>query len=179
VIDRVPQTTDTALNQSLGWTSLAAGDRAAFLNQGEKVFLHSGFMLYKLTEYDIANRAGKITEWWSPVSPYRLEAGLESRKGLARRLGVPVPDLVRATYAVREDWNALTCLLTATLRKGVYGWYGQCSLQPRSTPGQAARPDVLSGTGSFRTANLPGYAWQFYIPNLTPAHIQKVMRAKF
>lgn len=37
-------------------------------------------------------------------------------------------------------------------------------------------PPVRGDMAAVRTANLPGYAWQFYIPNLTKAHIQEVSR---
>jgi hypothetical protein len=163
---------DVVLTQSCYWDSLPPDVKRAFIGQGEKVFLPKNFALYKLTEFDIADRDGSITAWWSPVNPFRMDPGLESRKGVASRLNVPFSDLVRVTYAVREDWNASTYLLTAVLLKGVYGFYGQCSLQPRLTLGKAPRPNVLRGN----TANLPGYGWQFYIPNLMAAHIRRLAR---
>jgi hypothetical protein len=163
---------EQTLNQSVSWEALPLDARSAFVGDAEKVLLEEGFALYKLTEFDLQNDVGKVTEWWSPVHAYEMDAGLESRRGVANVLQVPFGDLVRVTYAVREDWNALKYLLTAVLSKDVYGFYGQCSLQPRHSPGKNPRPDVFPG----KTMNLPGLGWQFYIPNLTPAHIQKLER---
>jgi hypothetical protein len=74
--------------------------------------------------------------------------------------------------AVREDWNSLTHLLTAELQEWLYGWYGQCSAQCRRTPGEKALAGVLQGS----TANLPGFGWQLYIPDLCDGKIRKLQR---
>jgi hypothetical protein len=174
MIGKVYQTTPI-LNQSLTWGDLDVSVRTAFIGVGRKLWLAPGFCLYKTTEFDLMKPNNTATEWWSPVDPFQQDPGLDSRRSLARRLGAPLGDLLRAQAAVREDWNALTYLLTARLTQRVWGWYGQCSMQPRLSPNAQPRNGTPQGK-LFRTANLPGYGWQFYIPNMTAKHVVRIAR---
>jgi len=161
------------LNESVQWDDLSKDVGPFFKGRPKKVYLPEGFQLYKATGFDLKDPKTKnITEWWAPLNAYELDPGLESRRSIATRLNVPFGDLVRGTYAVRENWNSLTHLLTAVLQEWVYGFYGQCSAQCRLTPGKAVLEGVIKGT----TSNLPGYGWQFYIPYLGDGHIRKLDR---
>ena len=176
-IGKIPSST-TELNFKTVWNQMSPDVKGAFIGTPEKVKLTEGFLLFKFTEFHLENRARKITEWWSPVEAYGIDPGLGSRLALAHHLRVNAADLTRVIAAVREDWNALTYILQAQITAPVYGFWGQCKMQVRRTKdaqGQdlRARPDTIVGP---KTANLPGYAWQFYIPNLTTAHIREVSR---
>jgi len=172
----------TELNFNIVWNQMPQNVRNAFVRVPQKVKLGPGFLLYKFTEFFITNWEGKITEWWSPVYPYGIDPGLSARIRLAKQLGVPPADLTRVVAAVKENWNALTHVLEARLLMPVYGFWGQCATQTRKDlrepprPGVTARP-VRADMPRVRTSNLPGYAWQFYIPNLTDAHIQQISRS--
>ena len=165
---------EAGLNFNLVWGQMPKDVTGAFIGTPKKVKLEPGFALCKFTEYFIANRAGKITEWWNPVQGYGIDPGLASRQNLARVLGANPSDLVRVTSAVKENWNALTFILQARLLKPVYGFWGQCSKMERLETGQTARPGLPKG----RTKNLPGYARQFYIPHLTAGHIREISRVQ-
>jgi hypothetical protein len=171
-IGKIP-TSLAELNHNIVWNQMSADAKGAFIGTPEKVKLPAGFKLYKFTEFFITNRAGKFTEWWSPVEPYGIDAGLTQRLALAHLLRVNAADLTRVVAAVKENWNALTYILQAEITEPVYGFWGQCSVQRRLDPAANARPGTIAGP---RTANLPGYAWQFYIPNLTAKHIREVSR---
>ena len=171
----------TELNFNVVWNQVPQDVKKAFLGIPQKVKIAPGFMLYKFTEFFIANRQGKITEWWSPVYPYGIDPGLAARIHLAKHLGASPADLARVVAAVKENWNALTHLLQARLLMPVYGFWGQCAVQSRRDLCRPARagipaPPERSDMPVVRTMNLPGYAWQFYIPNLTSAQILEVSR---
>lgn len=171
----------TELNFDLVWHQMPPHVKEAFVGAPQKVKLMPGFTLYKFTEYYIANRQGRITEWWSPVQAYGNDPGLAARINLARHLGASPAELTRVVAAVKENWNALTHVLQARLVKPVYGFWGQCAPQVRRDGGQQARPGSVApaaqiGGKVVRTKRLPGQAWQFYIPNLTSAHILEVSR---
>jgi len=161
------------LNFNIVWNMVDFDSRKAFIGTPQKVKLPAGFELYKLTEFYLANRSGKITEWWSPVNSFGIDPRLQEKIKLARHLGVPLSELVRVMSAVKENWNALSYLLRAKLLLSVYGFWGQCSMMNRLDHNQHSRPGI---TPSTRTINLPGYAWQLYIPNLTTMHIVQVCR---
>jgi hypothetical protein len=169
----------TELNFNVVWNQLPQNVKQAFIGVPQKVKLRPRFMLYRFTEFFIANREGKITEWWSPVHPYGIDPGLSARIHLAKHLGASPADLARVVAAVKENWNALTHVLQAQLLMAVYGFWGQCATQSRRDQGQQARagiaaPPARGDMQVVRTTNLPGYARQFYIPNLTSAHIREV-----
>jgi hypothetical protein len=169
------------LNFNVVWNMVPDNVKGAFIGAPRKVNLGAGFMLFKLTEFYIANRAGQITKWWSPVQPYESDLGLMARIHLAKHFGTSLADVTRVVAAVRENWNALTHVIQARLLKPVYGFWGQCSSQPRLEAGAQARvlipaPPARGDMPAVRTSNLPGFAWQFYIPNLTSEHIEEVSR---
>jgi hypothetical protein len=156
--------------------------KKAFIGKPKRIRLESGFDLYKFTEFGFIFN-NKITEWWSPLYPYEMDPGLSARLDLARHLGSSPADLVRVNAAVRENWNALTYILKARLKKPVYCWWGQCAKQPRKSlcippRGGIDIPRERQDMPLVRTDNLPGYAWQFYIPRLTLNHIEMTERTK-
>lgn len=182
-IGKIYQPPETDLNFSTDWELMPPGVKSAFIGKPKRVKLESDFMLYKFTEYDFADPKGKISEWWSPVNQYGIDPGLAARIHLARVLGASPADLVRVVAAVKENWNALTYVLTAQLKKPVYGFWGQCATQLRKDqdPKILARPGIVAAPEradmrTVRTQRLPGYAWQFYIPKLTSDHIRRVSR---
>jgi hypothetical protein len=167
-IGKIYQPPEMELNFSTDWDLMPQDVKVAFRGKRKRVKLESGFMLYKFTGFDLADQQGKITEWWSPVHSYDMAPGLAARIDLARTFGVSPAELTRVVAAVREDWNPLTHLLRARLLMPVWCLWGQCATQPRRTPAK--------GIPMARPANLPGYAWQFYIPRLTYVHIVRVSR---
>lgn len=180
-IGQVYRPPETDLNFNTDWDLMPPDVKNAFLGKPRRVKLDPGFMLYKFTEYDLANLQGKITEWWSPVDPYGIDPGLLARMHLAKTLGASPADLTRVVSAVKENWNALTYLLKARLKKPVYGLWGQCAVQWRKDLCRPARqgiapPPVRDDMPRVRTQRLPGYAWQLYIPKLTDDHIQRVSK---
>jgi hypothetical protein len=180
-IGKIYQPPETDLNFSTDWNLMPQSVKDTFIGKPKRVKLEPGFMLYKFTEYDLANLQGKITEWWSPVYPYGLDPGLSARIRLAKHIGAAPADLTRVVAAVKENWNALTYVLKARLKKPVYGLWGQCAAQSRRDLCRPARPGIAAPPARgdmpiVRTTNLPGYAWQFYIPKLTYEHIMRVGR---
>ncbi|WP_137939602.1 hypothetical protein [Chitinivorax sp. B] len=171
----------TELNYDMVWNKMSNDVKGAFIGTPQKVKLPAGFRLYKFTEFYIANRQGKVTEWWSPVNPYDMDPGLAARISLAKHLGANPSDLTRVMAAVKENWNALTFVLQAELQKPVYAFWGQCAMQRRRDANSQTRagiPPAQARTDMpmVKTINLPGYAWQFYCPALTPAHIREISR---
>jgi hypothetical protein len=169
------------LNFNVLWNKMPVDVRLAFIGSPSKVKLPDGFRLYKLTEYQIANREGKITEWWSPTDPYGIDPGLAAKQHFARHFNTSLSDVVRVTSAVKENWNALTHILEAELTRPVYAFWGQCSMMARLDEGKTAKAGIAptpmrSDMSRVRTKNLPGYGWQLYIPNLTSAHIKESRR---
>jgi hypothetical protein len=170
------------LNYNVVWNIVPEAVKRAFIGVPKKVKLEPGFQLYKFTEYQIANRSGKITEWWSPLNGYGNDPGLETRLHLAAHLGATAADLARVVAAVSENWNALTHVLKAQVRMPLYAFWGQCSPQLRLEAGNQPRAGIPAAPAHrhnipvVRTTHLPGYAWQFYIPNLTANHIQQISR---
>lgn len=183
-IGRVYQAPTMYLNQNLQVGDLPVRTREAFVGTVRNVRLSRGFELYKFTNitYPMKDGVGRITAWWSPVQPYELDTGLQMRLQLAKRLGVHPAELTRVVAAVSEDWNFLSFILRAQLRKEVHALWGQCASQPRiddrSRP-RLVRDDqrgeaIRTGQGEalhLTTSSVPGRAWQLYIPNLTDEHI--------
>mgnify|MGYP001193103845 FL=1 len=168
------------LNFNLVWSKVPMSVKGAFVEHNpRKVKLPKGFQLYKYTEFTslVSPGNGKISEWWSPVNFYGMDPGLDSRKSLARRLGVSVSALTRVMSAVNENWNGLKYQVKTELNKPVYAFWGQCKMQnrrdnknTRAIETGKARTDMKPVT----TEKLPGYGWQFYIPNLRIEHIKVI-----
>ncbi|CAN7529956.1 hypothetical protein LJR030_005417 [Rhizobium sp. LjRoot30] len=161
-----------------GMKNFGVYDNAPIKVPVQKVRLPKGFELYKFTEYWLKNQKGEITPWWSPLEDFGNDPGLEARKRLAKALGTTASELSGVYAAVREDWNAGTFILRAKLKRDVYAFFGQCAMQPRLSSPTAAYPVVTTRPGRVhgRTTNLPGFAWQLYIPTLTDADIGQVSR---
>ena len=176
------------LNEKLQLADLPRDHASAFYGKVQNVKLKPGFELYKFTSFNMKNRAGVITPWWSPVATYEIDPGLQARLGLAKHLGVHPSDLTRSFAAVSEDWNTLDSILIVRLTKWVHALWGQVAAQPRQQGDFRAgseTPKVQQGKGidvgdgrvlNIRTMNLPGKAWQFYIPNLTDSHVVQVSK---
>lgn len=174
-IPRIPQLAE--LNFNVVWAQIPLKHKSAFIGNPQKVNLPSNFMLYKFTDTFIP-QIGKISEWWCPVNPYGMDAGLEERLNLARLLGASPAELTRVAAAVCYGWNKMTYLLQARLLMPVWGFWGQCSTQYRDDTGTQAKP-IIPGAEKPEEKHInrfPGYSWQFYIPNLTRSHIVEFRR---
>jgi hypothetical protein len=181
-IGKIYQPKKELLNYNTDW-NLLPDVRSAFIDKPKRVKLESGFLLYKFSDSEIKNSSGRITEWWFPKEPYGIDPGLEVRLNLAKRLGVPAPDLIRVVGAVKENWNALTYLIEARLKKPLFCLWGQCSVQKRKDMLQSPRAGLLTTRDRYdmplvRTEKLPGYSWQLYIPGLTDEHIEEIRKTR-
>jgi len=173
----VKPTPQQELNFDYVWNKASLEVKSAFI-QGipKKVKLEKGFQLYKFTGFTNLDR---VSPWWSPVDPYEYDAGLNARIRLARMLGVTASALTRVVAAVAEDWNPLMYQLVVETTEPMYAFWGQCKVQNRVAEGKKEwelekhnpRPDMKFVT----TKRLPGFAWQFYIPNIRPRHVKMIM----
>jgi hypothetical protein len=173
------------LNERLKLADLPPEHASAFYGKVRNVQLKSGMQLYKFTSYGMKNPAGVITPWWSPVLPFELDPGLQARLDLAAHLHVHASDLTRSFAAVSEDWNTLESILVVRLQRFVHALWGQVAAQPRQQADfrkGKETPKIQRGAGiavgdwvlNIRTHNLPGKAWQFYLPNLTDDSVAQV-----
>lgn len=186
-IGKVYSAPEIVLNEKLELKDLPPEHRVAFYGQVRSVKIPANTELYKFTSGSMRGAKG-ISPWWSPIHSYELDPGLEARLNLARHLGVHPSDLVRSLAAVSEEFNQLQFILRARLKRAVYGLWGQCATMPRQgaeiRPGREIPADqkgtgIPAGNGrtiNIRTQNLPGKAWQFYIPNLTEQHIEQISK---
>src|SRR5215218_2059596 len=145
------------LNEALKLSDLPRDHASAFYGNVLNVRLKPGVELYKFTSGDMKHPAtGAITPWWSPVQPYEIDLGLQSRLDLAKRLHVHASDLTRSFAAVSEDWNRLESILVVRLTKFVHALWGQVAAQPRQqgdfrkgkeTPGEQQGAGIPLGDG--------------------------------
>jgi len=136
-------------------------------------------------------RFGVISGWWSPVKPFFDD--IEGVLGKYRRAvesGQTLRDYVRDSSAIKMEWNALSNYVQIKLKQETRAWWGtfkemplwdtaewgsvdygwMAGLKPlekmrlaRSEGNSGAMPEVLG----------LGESWQFYIPNLTDAHVER------
>jgi hypothetical protein len=85
--------------------------------------------------------------------------GLSGVCGFAKQMKVSLTEYARIIAAVTEEWNAMDVIMKAKLKTPVYGFWGQCAQQSKKKGSKI---------------NLPGHAYQFYIPGLTEEHIEQV-----
>ncbi|MEE2835311.1 MAG: hypothetical protein VYB65_04745 [Myxococcota bacterium] len=173
------------LNQLETWDGTDEWVRNAFRGEGEHVQLDEGFRIYKFNSYPTLQAPGspeweKITAWWSPYEPYKWDAGLENRRGVAMRMGnASLRELSRIVVAVCEDWSSLRYLVQATLTRPVYAFFGTVEPQNRfgnpvlqnRVPNSMRRWNERANHGGGRLVGLGG---QFYIPNLRMAHLTDI-----
>lgn len=175
-----------ALNEELTWAEvgeISTGPgkvRDAFqlmFGNPTKDLLPEGMSLYKFNGFntlsaEAVTAATPLSPWWSPTDPYKHDAGLTQRMMIAQANGVSFREWGRLTSVVKENWNSLAWLLIIELAVPVYGWHGGFKGMSRIDEGAVSRRDAAAearGAGK----NLPGGGTQFYIPNLTVAHIRK------
>lgn len=147
----------------------------------QKVLLPLDFELCKLNNNDQLTRGTdtKVSPWWSPYEEYEWDGGFENRIKMASHFGVSIRELSRIFVAVSENWNSFEYLLIARLKEPVHAFFGKVAGQSRMAPAApgAAEPKksrALAGEGSSKSKGLAGNAGQFYIPNLTTAHIRLI-----
>jgi len=150
--------------------------RSAFqtkFNVPTKERLPSGFVLYKFNSHPSLHgpTSKSLSPWWSPMEPYKHDAGWAEKKKIAKANGVSVREWGRLTSAIKENWNSLNYLLVITLKVPVHGFFGGFAHQLRKDPKQPSL--MLPGEGKGSTKNLPGGATQFYIPNLEADHVKE------
>ena len=161
------------LNEDTQWTQLPPEVRNAFTHgTAEKVLLTPGFAMCKLSDFATINApgSGAVSPWWSPLEPYRYDAGWEQRRVLSQHFGVSIRELSRILVAVKENWNAMNYLLKVRTRIPVYAFFGGVAGQNRLDAGSASRR--MAGEGSSGSAKLVGSASQFYIPGLNIYHVR-------
>lgn len=157
-----------ALNDKLTWPNVHPENKeetkkvndAFFSGKAEKKMLSPGMQLYKLTSQGrslIHN--GKASPWWFSTENFGDAVGLTGVCGFAKHMKVSLTEYARIIAAVTEEWNAMDVIMKAKLKTPVYGFWGQCAQQSKKK-------------GS--NLNLPGHAYQFYIPGLTEEHIEQV-----
>jgi len=175
-----------ALNKDMTWTdvgNISTGSglvRDAFqLMYGAptKELLPAGMLIYKFNGYSTIAQgeltpATDMSPWWSATLPYKHDAGLKQRKLIAQKNGVTFREWGRLTSVIKEDWSSMAWLLKVELKEPVYAWFGGFKGMSRSDNPSKSKMDVAKeAKGSAK--NLPGGGTQFYIPNLTFAHIRK------
>jgi len=168
--------------------------------KAEKVLLKAGTQLYKFNAYPTLGRGNEeeaktanprsaeaseyysqvLSPWWSPYQPFKHDAGWQAKKQLASHLQVSVRELGRNTSAIKENWNSLRYLLVINLKQPTYAFFGGFSQMPRKDVGAKSKMVTTAPEGATDfvpeakggSANLPGGATQFYLPNLRPANVQ-------
>ncbi|HWU76796.1 MAG TPA: hypothetical protein VN043_09840 [Rhodanobacter sp.] len=175
-----------ALNEELSWAEV--GDistggsgkvRDAFqllFGEPTKERLQAGIALYKFNGFNtlgqgVITDATPVSPWWSPVLPFKHDAGLTQRIAIAQLNGVSFREWGRLTSVIKEDWSSMAWLLTLELKEDVYGWFGGFKGMSRfDDPTKSKRDSSVEAKG--KSSNLPGGGTQFYIPNLTVGMIR-------
>jgi hypothetical protein len=138
-----------------------------------KVLISAGTALYKFTDWDMLSDTHGVTPWWSPRKPYRWDPGLDFRLDLARQARQHPSELTRQVAAVRTNWNGLANILTASLARDVWGFWGKVGWQPKfgnfplehMVKFDKVLTELMKGKEPNRIG-LPGMAGQFYIPGM-------------
>jgi len=174
-----------ALNEELSWTEVGARPtgsgcvRDAFqlaFGDPTKELLPAGMSLYKFNGFSTLGpgtitNATELSPWWSPTLAFKHDAGLAQRMSIAELNGVSFREWGRLTSVIKENWSDLAWLLTIELNVAVYAWFGGFKGMSRIDEGQPSKRDPAKEAKG-GSANLPGGGTQFYIPNLTVAHIE-------
>jgi hypothetical protein len=162
------------LNENFEWRDMPDWAADAFqtkFGMPTKDRLDSGMKLYKFNEYPTlcAPDSKALSPWWSPYLPYKQDAGWEEKLKMAKANGISVREWGRLTSAIKENWNSLSRLLVITLKIPAFAFFGGFSQMSRLDAGATSK--VQAGEGRGTSANLPGGATQFYIPNLCSDHV--------
>ena len=169
----ITSSSSSILNADLKWEQVDSAARDAFRAGAEKVQLRAGFHLYKFTdEHGFIEPGARVSPWWSPQEAFHDDPGMNERLHLAQVLHVSPAELARVVAAVRANWNAMTRLVTVSLLKDVWAFWGKAGWQPRSGNESIARlrdfdglVEKFEGVKPHR-AGFPGTVGQFYIPGL-------------
>ena len=173
------------LNQNMSWNEVGAistgpGTKVSdafqlMFGNPTKELLPAGMELYKFNGFSTlaqgpVTSATQLSPWWSAVAAFKHDGGLVQRLKIAEANGVSMREWGRLTSVIKENWSSLDWLLTITLADPVYAWFGGFKGMSRIDPGtQSRRNEALESKGGGN--RLPGGGTQFYIPNLTVAHI--------
>lgn len=138
-----------------------------------KVLITAGTALYKFTDWDMVADIRGVTPWWSPRKAYQWDPGLDFRLELAKEANLHPSELTRQVAAVRTNWNGLTNVLSATLTRDVWGFWGKVGWQPKfgdfplehMVKFDKVLTELMKGQPPNRIG-LPGMAGQFYIPGM-------------
>jgi hypothetical protein len=157
------------LNENLDVNRLDETVRRAFLRPPERVLLKTATRLYKWSNRPLVGEHG-ISPWWSFVESIRLPGGAITEgfrvsEERARRIGRTHREFARSRAAISEQFgNTMARLIVVTLTGEAWALAGQASGQPEFAK---ARADL-------RNVCLIGGAYQVWIPNLTPRHVQEL-----
>lgn len=157
-----------ALNEKIAWPNVHPENTAEtkkvndafFGGKANKKLLSPGMQLYKLTTKGrslIHN--GNASPWWFATDNFEDAVGLSGVCGFAKQMKVSLTEYARIIAAVTEEWNAMDVIMKAKLKTPVYAFWGQCAQQSKKGGSKI---------------NLPGHAYQFYIPGLTDEHIEQI-----
>jgi hypothetical protein len=158
-----------ALNDTRAWPNVhpenvsetAKVNQAYIGSKAEKKLLNAGMQLYK---FNTRGRGlfynGNASPWWFPTEPFgNVDVGLEGVLKFANTMGVSSTEYARLIAAVTEEWNAMDVIMKVKLKVPVYGFWGQCTMQAKTTGSKI---------------NLTGRAYQLYIPGLTDEHVSEM-----
>jgi hypothetical protein len=135
-----------------------------------------------------------VSPWWFSHETVTVAApggtrfslpGLAEDIARAQRTGSPLRSYMRARGAVCLDWNRMTHVLVAVLRRDVAGIVGQCSGQPlvdkiERLDDPAVGPVVRQWVGGHagiedvHNVRFIGGHWQLYLPHLQPSDLDVV-----
>jgi hypothetical protein len=138
-----------------------------------KVLIPAGTALYKFTDWDMLEDTRGVTPWWSPRKAFQWDPGLDFRLELAKQAKQHPSELTRQVAAVRTNWNGLTNILSASLTRDVWGFWGKVGWQPKfgnfplehMVKFDKVLTELMKGQQPNRIG-LPGMAGQFFIPGM-------------
>ncbi|HVK15271.1 MAG TPA: hypothetical protein VM597_41410 [Gemmataceae bacterium] len=172
------------LNESLVFIHEPESVQAAFVGKAaRRTLLPAGLELYKFTGFDVTpGRAGAhYSPWWAAVQPLAgtPDPGLDGHVAAARASGLPMLTYAREAFAVMLGWNALALLqsgLAKVVRIGltqpVYGFGGSCQRMREAVPAGRVVGRLNVHKSPLNPPTFRGGAYQFYVPNLTAAHLR-------
>ncbi|HKE86425.1 MAG TPA: hypothetical protein VKB50_21855 [Vicinamibacterales bacterium] len=123
--------------------------RATFLEEPRYVTLPAGERLYKFVSIPIVRQRIVASPWWI------RQTAFDDLQVRARRLDVPMRDLVRSQLAIAGEWNpGMDMVFIAVLSASVDAWEGRA----RSQRVTLRDPQVVFTGGGLQLC-APGLTW--------------------
>ena len=150
-------------------------------------------LLCRLDENDAPENPeyGMISGWWSPVKPFFDDIeGVLGKYRRAAESGQTLRDYIRDSSAIKMEWNALNNYVQIRLKQDTQAWWGTFKEMRLWETAQWVVPNKgwLAGLTPFEKMRLAksegnsgampevlglGESWQFFIPRLTDAHVER------